>query len=165
MNFVDEQRRRGSRLVSSAGDVANHSSTGPEVWRRLTPIDGDDMGQRGFTQTGRTGNSKHMVQGLGAGTGGLDENLNCSHGLLADVLVQLSSGGRPGPESGVTAAGGRGNQTVGRVRGAVESMRWRNWRAYREFGWKFKTKREQTRWSANDHGGISGGRWIVAPTG
>ena len=45
-------------------------------------------------------------------------------------------------------------------------MRWRNWRALSGvYRWKFKTKREQTRRFANDYGGISGGRWIVAPTG
>jgi len=91
MDFIDEQHVAWFKIGQQRGQIAGplqHRARG------LAQVDlhfvGEDVGQRGFTQT-RRAEDQHVVQRFGAFARGADENFHLlAHHRLTDVVRQMA---------------------------------------------------------------------------
>ena len=114
MDLVDEQHVVGFEVGEQRREIAGplqHRSGGlPQVDAHLAR---DDVRQRGLAQPGRA-EQQHVVEGFGAVSRGLDEDLQLAADFfLADVFVELLGTQRPLDRFFLRRGGGGGDQAVG----------------------------------------------------
>jgi hypothetical protein len=95
VDLVDEQHVLRLEVGEQRREVAGRSSTGPEVWRRLTPSSLAMMCASVVLPRPGGPNSSTWIERLAAPLGGLDEDLElAAHLLLADVLGERAGAQR-----------------------------------------------------------------------
>jgi hypothetical protein len=89
VDLVDEEHVVGFEIGQQAARSPARSSTGPEVWRRFTPISRAMMWAR-WSCPGRAGRTAGCGRAARRACGGRDEDFQLGADLfLADVFVQL----------------------------------------------------------------------------
>jgi hypothetical protein len=114
---------RGSRLVSSAARSPGRSSTGPEVWRRLTPISRAMMCASVVLPRPGGPNSSTWSSASPRAARGLDEDRELvAHLLLADVVeTSCANTSMLTPERIASAMRGPTPDTFSRFRNRLRS--------------------------------------------
>src|ERR1700722_8851886 len=115
MNFIEEEKILGVERSKDGGEVALlfEQRAGTDFYGRAHFV-GENLGKGGFAQAGRTV-EQHVIEGLAAGAGGFDGDLQIFFdAILTDVIGEFG-GADAGFDARVVIEGAAGNYAFVRI--------------------------------------------------